>query len=271
MTWWHADEKDMLRLTAAWWCTWWPSVPPDPGWWLHSSRWMRMGWELWSFAHWAYHTVRESQILQTGFLFLETAFYVDVQCRVIGDVDAVIVSHAKLSHIGALPYLVSKCGLVAPVYSTLPVKKMGEMFLTEIIQAKQVCPICDLHGWHKCCPSSCHLPVWRSWHNSHNSLTSLFVSVQSASDFDLIGQEDIKKTFSEHPWTQLRYSQHYEIPDGIQNARLSRVLDDWHALAWWILKPLTIYPMNRLLMAYDSHFLLLGEIDFVQSNLFTFI
>lgn len=30
---------------------------------------------------------------------------------------------------GALPYLVGKCGLNCPVYATTPVSKMGQMFL----------------------------------------------------------------------------------------------------------------------------------------------
>ena len=33
-----------------------------------------------------------------------------------------ILSHADLSHLGALTYLVTKCGMKAPVYSTLPVR-----------------------------------------------------------------------------------------------------------------------------------------------------
>ena len=40
-------------------------------------------------------------------------------------VDAVLISHASLSYIGALPYAVEKLGLTATVYATLPVARMG--------------------------------------------------------------------------------------------------------------------------------------------------
>jgi glyoxylase-like metal-dependent hydrolase (beta-lactamase superfamily II) len=44
-------------------------------------------------------------------------------------VDVVLLSHPDLEHLGALPYLVGKCGLEAPIYATLPVFKMGQMFM----------------------------------------------------------------------------------------------------------------------------------------------
>ena len=39
------------------------------------------------------------------------------------------LSHSDTYHLGALPYLVGKCGLRCPVYATIPVFKMGQMFL----------------------------------------------------------------------------------------------------------------------------------------------
>lgn len=57
---------------------------------------------------------------------------------ILARVDAVILSHADLAHLGALSYLVTKCGLTAPVYSTLPVRRMGEMAMVELVKAKQV-------------------------------------------------------------------------------------------------------------------------------------
>lgn len=44
-------------------------------------------------------------------------------------VDAVLLSHPDIPHLGALPYASSKLGLTAPVYSTLPVWRMGQMFM----------------------------------------------------------------------------------------------------------------------------------------------
>jgi cleavage and polyadenylation specificity factor subunit 2 len=44
-------------------------------------------------------------------------------------VDAVLISYPDQNHLGALPYLVGKCGLNCPIYSTIPVFKMGQMFM----------------------------------------------------------------------------------------------------------------------------------------------
>lgn len=44
-------------------------------------------------------------------------------------VHAVLLSHPDIPHLGALPYASSKLGLTAPVYSTLPVWRMGQMFM----------------------------------------------------------------------------------------------------------------------------------------------
>ncbi|GFR46474.1 hypothetical protein Agub_g8051 [Astrephomene gubernaculifera] len=57
--------------------------------------------------------------------------------RVLPRVDAVLLSHPDLAHLGALPYLVGQCGLRAPIYSTKPVRRMGEMFLFEACLSKQ--------------------------------------------------------------------------------------------------------------------------------------
>lgn len=44
-------------------------------------------------------------------------------------IDAVLLSHPDIYHVGALPYLVGKCGLSCPIYATIPVHKMGQMFV----------------------------------------------------------------------------------------------------------------------------------------------
>ena len=49
--------------------------------------------------------------------------------QVIEDIDAVLLSHPDPAHIGALPYLVGRRKLQAPIYATVPVQKMGQMFL----------------------------------------------------------------------------------------------------------------------------------------------
>jgi cleavage and polyadenylation specificity factor subunit 2 len=44
-------------------------------------------------------------------------------------VDLVLLSHPDTLHVGALPYLVAKGGLKAPVYAAAPVAKLGMMFM----------------------------------------------------------------------------------------------------------------------------------------------
>ncbi len=50
-------------------------------------------------------------------------------------IDAVLLSFPDLPHLGALPYLVGRCGMAAPVISTLPVWRMGQMFLYDAYQS----------------------------------------------------------------------------------------------------------------------------------------
>uniref|UniRef100_A0A6A7G3W9 Cleavage and polyadenylation specificity factor subunit 2 n=2 Tax=Hirondellea gigas TaxID=1518452 RepID=A0A6A7G3W9_9CRUS len=52
----------------------------------------------------------------------------------IGHIDAVLISHCSIQHLGALPYAVSKLGLSCPIYSTLPTWKMGQMFMYDAFQ-----------------------------------------------------------------------------------------------------------------------------------------
>ena len=54
------------------------------------------------------------------------------------EIDAVLLSHPDLYHLGALPYLVGKCGLDCPIYATIPVHKMGQMFMYDLYQAHSV-------------------------------------------------------------------------------------------------------------------------------------
>ncbi|CAO4380268.1 unnamed protein product [Caenorhabditis nigoni] len=51
----------------------------------------------------------------------------------IPKISAVLISHPDPLHLGGLPYLVAKCGLTAPVYCTVPVYKMGQMFIYDLV------------------------------------------------------------------------------------------------------------------------------------------
>jgi cleavage and polyadenylation specificity factor subunit 2 len=57
-------------------------------------------------------------------------------CRYIHQIDAVLLSHPDRFHLGILPYLVGKCGLNCPVYATIPVYQMGQMFMYDLHQVR---------------------------------------------------------------------------------------------------------------------------------------
>lgn len=52
----------------------------------------------------------------------------------IHQIDAVLLSHPDHLHLGALPYLVGQCGLECSIYATIPVYKMGQMFMYDLFQ-----------------------------------------------------------------------------------------------------------------------------------------
>ncbi|XP_028396324.1 LOW QUALITY PROTEIN: cleavage and polyadenylation specificity factor subunit 2-like [Dendronephthya gigantea] len=55
--------------------------------------------------------------------------------RHVNQIDAVLISHPDIYHLGALPYLVGNAGLTCPVYCTIPVYKMGQMFMYDFYQS----------------------------------------------------------------------------------------------------------------------------------------
>lgn len=55
--------------------------------------------------------------------------------RHVHAIDAVLLSYPDVLHLGALPYLVGKLGLNCPIYSTIPVYKMGQMFMYDLYQS----------------------------------------------------------------------------------------------------------------------------------------
>ncbi|KAI8925034.1 beta-lactamase-like protein, partial [Entophlyctis helioformis] len=56
--------------------------------------------------------------------------------KVARQVDAVLLSHADMDHMGALPYAAVHLGLACPVYATTPVHDMGLTFLQDLVQAR---------------------------------------------------------------------------------------------------------------------------------------
>lgn len=59
--------------------------------------------------------------------------------RYVHQVDAVLLSHPDPIHLGALPYAVGKLGLNCTIYATIPVYKMGQMFMYDLYQVRTVC------------------------------------------------------------------------------------------------------------------------------------
>ena len=49
----------------------------------------------------------------------------------------VLISHLDVSHLGALPWLVGKQSLEAPIFGTLPIQRMGRLAMTDHLQACQ--------------------------------------------------------------------------------------------------------------------------------------
>ena len=49
-------------------------------------------------------------------------------------VDAVLLTYPDPLHLGALPYLVGKSGMTCRIYATIPVYKMGQMFMYDLYQ-----------------------------------------------------------------------------------------------------------------------------------------
>nr|XP_042913402.1 cleavage and polyadenylation specificity factor subunit 2-like [Parasteatoda tepidariorum] len=56
--------------------------------------------------------------------------------RHIHQIDAVLLSYPDILHLGALPYVVGKCNLDCPIYATVPVYKMGQMFMYDLFQSR---------------------------------------------------------------------------------------------------------------------------------------
>ncbi|XP_041353692.1 cleavage and polyadenylation specificity factor subunit 2-like [Gigantopelta aegis] len=62
--------------------------------------------------------------------------YITELKRHLHQIDAVLLSYPDQQHLGALPYLVGKCGLTCPIYATNPVYKMGQMFMYDLYQSR---------------------------------------------------------------------------------------------------------------------------------------
>eukprot|EP01132_Coremiostelium_polycephalum_P009164 gene9164-11231_t len=51
-------------------------------------------------------------------------------------IDAVLISYPDITHMGGLPFAISKLGLTGKIYGTTPIFKMGQMFLYDLFENK---------------------------------------------------------------------------------------------------------------------------------------
>jgi len=54
----------------------------------------------------------------------------------VSKIDAVLITYPDVLHLGALPYAVGKLGLSCPIYCTVPIYKMGQMFMYDLYLSK---------------------------------------------------------------------------------------------------------------------------------------
>ena len=54
----------------------------------------------------------------------------------IPQIDCVLITYPDFAHLGALPYLVGKLKLDCEIYATVPVYKMGQMFMYDMFQSR---------------------------------------------------------------------------------------------------------------------------------------
>ena len=58
----------------------------------------------------------------------------------VSSIDAVLLSFPDAMHLGGLPHAVGQMGLSCPIYATVPVHKMGQMFLYDAYQvSRRIC------------------------------------------------------------------------------------------------------------------------------------
>lgn len=55
--------------------------------------------------------------------------------KYVHTIDAILLSYPDAQHLGALPYLVGKLGMNCPIYATIPVYKMGQMYMYDLFMS----------------------------------------------------------------------------------------------------------------------------------------
>lgn len=74
-------------------------------------------------------------LLDCGWTSAFDPTYLQNLAKVAPNVHVVLLTHPDIPHLGALPYAVANLGLNAPIFSTLPVWRMGQMFMYDAFLA----------------------------------------------------------------------------------------------------------------------------------------
>lgn len=127
-------------------------------------------------------------------------------CSVARSVNAVLLSHPDVAHLGALPYAHATLGLNCPVYATLPVYNLGQVrrsfgtvhrrrrhpakwqFTTRTTMLRRTLSILQLTMYDAC------------------------LSRRQRQEFNLFGLDDIDSAFAMNRWVLLNYAQQYTLP-----------------------------------------------------------
>lgn len=72
-------------------------------------------------------------LLDCGWTDAFAASDVDALRHVAPHVDAVLLSHSDIGHVGALPHLLRRLGARAPVFATPPVHQMGHLTMHDTV------------------------------------------------------------------------------------------------------------------------------------------
>lgn len=134
-----------------------------------------------------------------------------VHFRYVHQVDAVLLSHPDPIHLGALPYAVGKLGLNCTIYATIPVYKMGQMFMYDLYQVGMDCEdvfFCFARAW--------------LYEDLTFLITPSFQSRNNSEDFQLFTLDDVDSAFDKIQ--QLKYSQIVNLKgEFVLNCNVSRV------------------------------------------------
>ena len=120
-------------------------------------------------------------------------------------IDAVLLSFPDVAHLGLLPYLMGPLELKCPVYATVPVYKMGQMFMYDLYQVG----ILVLHVDRERQRGRFH--VWLPLQSRKNS-----------EDFDLFTLDDVDKAFDNI--IQVKYAQTVQLKGIIHSLSLLSVI-----------------------------------------------